>query len=145
MKPPPTTTARSAVRAVEIRARNAERAWRRSRRDQELSVPEGSLGSPDHAPLRIDRRRGHTEQELDAAVAVERFVLRVGWADLAAQVPLRQRRAVVGKVRLGRHEGDPADAVGVAVRLDRTRGGQAPAGDHELEAVHRSSSGRGRG
>ena len=79
----------------------------------------------------VDRGDRRLEQHLNLVVAVEAGVLgerRVG--RLTAQEALREGWAVVGQIGLLGQQRDPSAAVGLAVGLDRTHGGQAAAGNH---------------
>ena len=105
---------------------------------QPLAVVEGQL-----ARRRVQAHRRSAEAQLDVVPGVEALVVDVDLlaADLATQVLLGQRRALVGPLVLGpdQHHA-PVEAL-VAQGLGRLRAGQARADDHErLVTGHGMSS-----
>ena len=131
MKPPPITTAVSAL----VRAARGARA---SRRACGTSVAPGSCARPragrEHDRVRLDvveRRDRLAEPQVDACSAYHS----TGWTSasgglgLAAEEPLRERRPVIRAVRVLRPDRDLVLAARFAVALDQLCRGQAASDD----------------
>ncbi len=120
--------------ASEPGARNGERAGAAAGGEQQPVVGQGGAVVECHqAPAAVDRRRPSAESQLAVLLLIERHRADpqpVG-VELARQVLLRQRRALVGKLRLVTHQHQaPAEAVAPQA-VDGLRRGMARADDHD--------------
>src|SRR5262249_48744208 len=120
--------------AIEIGARHRERFVPPTGGDEQAIVRDGISGVDRHELLRrVDGRDPHAQPELDASLrvearAVDELVLE---AVHAAEIALRQGRAIVRQLALGADEHDVSVPTLFAEHRRRARAPQGRADDHD--------------